>query len=150
MKSENFQFVYFLETHRKEAKVKLYLKENDINNYYNSLKYEGGFELKGDDKNLYHLAIYSIKINFSNIRDKKKKELIKIVLEEEGKLNKYEAKINAKDIEENKDLFLFNLKFDTLKKSILTIEKGLTDTLNVPDSEVFNSYVNFLRIILII
>ena len=143
-KNEDKQYIYFIEVHKKGAKMKLYIQDNDKYKFLSPLKKEAIYDINNIENCLFEVNIYSFIIFFSKVNEKKNKT-IKVILEEENK-NKFESKIDIQDIERDKDYFIFNFKFESSK--LLILDKLCQSSFRLPDSEIFNYYANFIRNVL--
>ena len=134
-------YLYFIENYEKKNKIEIYLKESENSIFRNSLEKVYSEEILSKDKNLFEISVYRFRINYNIIKEEeiKKKSSISVRLKLEDN-SKFEAKINIKEIEENKNCFLFNLKFG--EKNLLSL--SLPQTLILSNSYHFDMYAKTL------
>ena len=135
-------YLYFLENHEKKKKIEIYLKESENSIYRNTLENVYSEDILSKDNKLFEVCVYRFRIYYNIIKEEEnqKKSSISVKLKCEDNLT-LEAKIKISKIEENKNCFLFNLKFE--EKNILSL--SLFQTLKLPNSFYFDTYAKVLN-----
>ena len=119
--NKQLYYLYFIESHEQNKELDLFLdkKENNFNSNYLELIFRD--EMKSTSDKKYDIFIYRFRIYPKNIKNenKSKKIIITVKLRDENNVI-FESKINTQGIEEDKNYFLFDFKFEHNKKLFKT------------------------------
>ena len=137
---EDKYYLYFIENHEKNRNKNISINLNDnkkqLDKIYN---YE-----KEIANSIYEISIYRFEIEPNKyLKDKKSKQFnLSIILTKDNK-DSFELKIDINEINQDRNCFLFNIKFESIKSFIFEISPPRYITLSCP--YIYDMYMKVLK-----